>query len=451
MKRVRAMAHQSENAKKLNIVVKRIKDFREIPEPSIDDSDVWLLALPFGRHVSDAEKSDEWFKCLYEFASKLGPNSLLAILTTAEDAAATWPKISKIMRFQLWIALKLDTPISSSDQCLPQHHASLLILSKYRSSLKHAKTRIAYTYCPACEKTTKDYGGKKHVYHEYGTLMSDIWRDISWSPDHESKEVEDRLADLFGIDQHRNLNVYYIFDDCRLQPDRGSSLLVKKASDDMIKRRTDKHQKSCLIKGDCIEALRKMPENTVDFCFADPPYNIDKRYDHYDDSLDIIEYFNWCDRWISELARVLKPGRTCAVLNIPQWSIRHFKHLCNVLDFQNWIVWEGLSLPVRMIMPAHYSIICFTKGRARKLPYAELKRKTDFDKQAVYTLKEGFCLRPNCIDRRITRNISDRQLVTDMWWDIHRLKHNCHRADHPCQCRQLLCGVLYRYLHSLTR
>jgi site-specific DNA-methyltransferase (adenine-specific) len=428
------MAHQSEKSNKLNIITKRIYDYRDIDTSSASNSDVWLLALPFGRRVSDVEKSCEWFRYLNEFVSGLGENSVLAILTTAEDAANTWPRISQAMRFQLWVALKLNMPLTISEQRLPENHAALLIMSKYRSSLKHNKTRIAYTYCPECEKTTKDYGGKKHVYHEYGTLMSDIWRDISWTPNQESEDIENRLADLFGLEPHQNLNVYYLFDDRYLRPNIQQKPYSKTdIKRDVFEEPITARRESSLINADCIETLKLIPDNSVDFCFADPPYNIDKRYDGYDDSLDIIEYFNWCDEWINELARVLKPGRTCAILNIPQWSIRHFTHLCGLLDFQNWIVWEGLSLPVRMIMPAHYSIICFSKGPARHLPFTDKGIKDKLDEQAMHALKEGYCLRSYCIDRRITKNIQDRQLVTDLWWDIHRLKHNCHRVDHPCQ------------------
>src|SRR6185369_8090751 len=88
-------------------------------------------------------------------------------------------------------------------------------------------------------------------------------------------------------------------------------------------------------------------------------------------------------------------------------------------DFQCWIAWEGLSLPVRMIMPAHYAVVCFSRGNPR--PLRGLKTLT--------ALREDFCLRAACA--RTRRN--DRQPLTDLWWDIHRLKHNSRRTDHPCQ------------------
>ena len=36
----------------------------------------------------------------------------------------------------------------------------------------------------------------------------------------------------------------------------------------------DKKYLNKIIKGDCIEELKKLPENSVDLIFADPPYNL---------------------------------------------------------------------------------------------------------------------------------------------------------------------------------
>jgi DNA modification methylase len=70
--------------------------------------------------------------------------------------------------------------------------------------------------------------------------------------------------------------------------------------------------------------LRTIPDNSIDFAFTDPPYNLGKKYTGYSDDLQIQDYFRWCDEWIAEMARVLKPGRTLAILNIPLWAVRHF-------------------------------------------------------------------------------------------------------------------------------
>jgi len=34
---------------------------------------------------------------------------------------------------------------------------------------------------------------------------------------------------------------------------------------------------------DCIEFMSKMEDNCVDICFADPPFNLEKKYTSYKD------------------------------------------------------------------------------------------------------------------------------------------------------------------------
>ena len=157
----------------------------------------------------------------------------------------------------------------------------------------------------------------------------------------------------------------------------------------------------------------------MDFAFVDPPYNLGKKYTGYSDDLSISGYFEWCDEWISELARMLRPGRTCAILNIPIWAIRHFLHMETILDFQNWIVWDALSFPVRQIMPAHYTILCFSKGSPRDLPgligQAKLAESLLSSQPSIplEPLAEGFCLRSRCVASRIKRGIDDRGNLTN--------------------------------------
>ena len=51
--------------------------------------------------------------------------------------------------------------------------------------------------------------------------------------------------------------------------------------------------------GDCVKLLKEIPSNSVDMTFADPPFNLKKNYKNYHDSLEIREYIDWCDEWIT--------------------------------------------------------------------------------------------------------------------------------------------------------
>lgn len=437
------MTHQSELERSLDIERLACAEGSRLPASLAKSNDAWLFITHSARDgVSRSVGSVD----LCDVAGQLGPDAILAVLTTPRDAAELVPKLSAVASFQLWIAVKLENLATTGLGVLAEQHAALLVFSKYRRSLRHTKTRIAYTFCPACDKTTKDYGGKKHTYHHYGTLISDVWRDIAWNPSGSLELIGQRLADLFAVEPHKKLWVCDWRDElsapkptsAALSPSDPSASIISPASTLL----------SQLVLGDCLEKLRSLPNDSIDFCFADPPYNIDKKYDSWDDSLDLQKYFQWCDAWLDELARVLRPGCTCAVLNIPQFAVRHFTHLSQRLRFQNWIAWEGLSLPVRMIMPAHYSIVCFSKGTPRPLPGLVNEPRAELEQEAVSTLREFYCVRQSCVASRRHSAASDRQPLSDLWWDIHRLKHNSRRVDHPCQ---LPPALMHRLIAVFTR
>ncbi len=268
------MAHQSENTNRLEIYNQRLSliDLGNAVKPQAGD--VFLLVPPFGRTIRDVGRSPAYLGFLGQLALELGPDGLLCVLTSPQDAAETVCILERSLRFQLWVAVKLDRARSSS-RGLPERHAALLVFSKYGGALRHTKTRIAYTFCPACDKTTKDYGGKKHTYHHYGTLMSDVWRDISWSGRDFPTEVAGRLADLFGLAPHRRIRILDLRSVQELKPRSSAAhlLFADPKNEEKITL-----AESRLVQGDCLEALARIPDNSVDFCFADPPYNLDKTY-----------------------------------------------------------------------------------------------------------------------------------------------------------------------------
>ena len=425
------MAHKSEDSQRLKTHSRHVSEIAQL-RPVADKPSVVLLSLPCYRSDADAVNSGEAFKQIADFCGKLNEESTVCLLTSSTDAIRLLPYLEKPLRYQLWIAVKVPSDFFPAQEGqLPRRHVALLVMTRYRSSLRHTTTRIAYTYCPACRKTTKDYGGKKHTYNPYGTLVSDVWRDIECDPRHGSPEAVDRLCDLFGISPYEDLHVFDLRQCRELQPSPEPSV-VKEEVLQLFRTRKPRPQDSRLINDDCLKALRDLPGASVDFCFADPPYNIQKKYDHWNDGLEMQHYFEWCDEWLSELARVLKPGRTLSVINIPLWTVRHYHCLCTKLAFQSWIAWDGLSLPVRMIMPSHYSILCFSKGTPRPLPGLD-QTFLSGEGKTLLPLREFFCVRSKCVAQRKHLVGGDRGEFTDLWYDIHRLKHNSRRVDHPCQ------------------
>jgi site-specific DNA-methyltransferase (adenine-specific) len=44
-----------------------------------------------------------------------------------------------------------------------------------------------------------------------------------------------------------------------------------------------------------------------------------------------------------------------------------------------------------------------------------------------------YCLRSTCIRQRKAAGADDKEPLTDIWRDIHRIKHKRDRDSHPCQ------------------
>ncbi len=123
--------------------------------------------------------------------------------------------------------------------------------------------------------------------------------------------------------------------------------------------------KGILFQGDCLELLGSMKSESIDCVFADPPFNLGKDYKNgYEDSLDEEEYFNWCNTWIQECARVLKPGGAFFLYATPELNIKFGNFLNESLDFRHWIAITMKSTFRRgnRLYPAHYGMLYYTKG-----------------------------------------------------------------------------------------
>lgn len=121
-----------------------------------------------------------------------------------------------------------------------------------------------------------------------------------------------------------------------------------------------------LYNGDCLEILPSISDESVDLIFADPPFNLKKDYGtESSDNLTQTEYINWSRKWIDQCIRILKPGGSLYIYNIPKWCMYYAQYLDNKIHFQNWIAIDMKnSFPIRdKFTPSHYGLLYFTKGK----------------------------------------------------------------------------------------
>jgi site-specific DNA-methyltransferase (adenine-specific) len=122
-----------------------------------------------------------------------------------------------------------------------------------------------------------------------------------------------------------------------------------------------------LYDSDCMKMLPMIRSGVVDTVFADPPFNIGKQYGKStDDAQPASHYISWCKEWLAECVRILKPGGSLFLYNLPKWNIPLGVFLQEQgLDFRHWIAIEmSACLPIAgRLHPSHYSLLYYSKGK----------------------------------------------------------------------------------------
>ena len=95
-----------------------------------------------------------------------------------------------------------------------------------------------------------------------------------------------------------------------------------------------------IVCGDCLEVMKDWPDNCVDLVFADPPFNVGKKYTKGDNRSD---YKEWCGRWIKECWRILKDTGSFYLMTIPKHLDWKLPLLKNGGVFINLIKWRNVS------------------------------------------------------------------------------------------------------------
>lgn len=124
-----------------------------------------------------------------------------------------------------------------------------------------------------------------------------------------------------------------------------------------------------LFAADCMEVLPWVGDAVVDTVFADPPFNLGKQYGkNCSDLRGEAEYLDWCKAWLTECVRIVKPGGSLFLYNLPKWNVPLGAFLSELgMDFRHWIAVEisaCLPIPGRL-HPSHYSLLYYTKGRPK--------------------------------------------------------------------------------------
>lgn len=408
--------------------------------------------------------------CLDECIRVLKDGGLLFIQGRPDYLPELGVYLDKHLNFKYWIAI--ESAIQHRDSGLPSVHAAILLFTKGSIRFNVRRTRFPHQYCAFCKRTLKDWGGKSHLMHPDGYVISDVWINLPELDNYTqiSTPVLDTILRMLDFEPRRKEGPNLLQQTDLRSPEsevkgiigpkegigsvwaRGNMPVFKIIADPPVQywlpgfvetgtrysdttTGTGGNIFNMVHLGNAVEILKSYPDNSIDMVFADPPYNLDKAYHTYNDERADGEYVNWCNTWLEEYVRILKPTGSLYILNLPRWTMYHAEFLNQKLYFQNWIVWDALSEPRGKLMPAHYGLLFYTKHPTDfTFNYDEVGRL-----DARY-----YCLRTSCIRKRKAMGVDDKIPLTDIWWDIHRIKHRRDRDYHPCQLPDALMERIIR-------
>jgi len=158
-----------------------------------------------------------------------------------------------------------------------------------------------------------------------------------------------------------------------------------------------------ILPGDCVSALKRLPANSVDLIFADPPYNlqlqqelwrpnmtkVDAVNDEWDQFGSLAEYDQFTHNWLSQCRRVLKDDGAIWVMG----SYHNIYRVGSILmDLGFWILNEVAWLKLNP-MP-NFRGVRFTNAH-ETLIWAQKNQgaKYTFNYQAMKSLNEGLQMR----------------------------------------------------------
>ena len=149
-----------------------------------------------------------------------------------------------------------------------------------------------------------------------------------------------------------------------------------------------------ILNEDCINGMRALPDNSFDIAIIDPPYNLSSggkwNWDNSEknigfggawskvmeswDNMPLFEYFNFCNQWLKEIKRIIKPtGSFWIHGTYHNIGIINFLMQLENLEIINEIIWYKRNsfpnLSGRRLTASHETILWGHTGTSKKREY----------------------------------------------------------------------------------
>ena len=119
---------------------------------------------------------------------------------------------------------------------------------------------------------------------------------------------------------------------------------------------TGKHE---IYLDDALNALKKVKNGTCSLVFADPPYNMRKKFGN-DKWPKPEDYRDWCIKWIEQCIEKLTPNGSIMIMGHPRYSAYLIPYLDDKLEYANQIIYYYTDgMPERKNFERRYEMILY--------------------------------------------------------------------------------------------
>jgi site-specific DNA-methyltransferase (adenine-specific) len=182
--------------------------------------------------------------------------------------------------------------------------------------------------------------------------------------------------------------------------------------------------------GDCLQTLRKIPDQSVQLVVCDPPYNINvAAWD------DLEHYVDWAGKWLREVERVLSPSGNFVLFGGLQYQNEAGSG--DLLSLMGWMRANSSMLLANLIIwnyPNGMGAQRFFANRHEEIAWFAKTPKYFFDLDAVRKPLDPQTLEVYKRDKRLNAESLEKGINPTNVWKIPRLNGNSkERVGHPTQ------------------
>ena len=183
-----------------------------------------------------------------------------------------------------------------------------------------------------------------------------------------------------------------------------------------------------IFHGDALDALKMLPDGSVDLIFADPPYNIGKNFNGHIEKWETEEvYLEWCYAWLDLCVQKLKPSGSFYVMTATQFMPFFDIFLRKKLNVLSRLVWsyDSSGVQAKKHYGSMYEPILFC-----------VKDKNNYTFNANDILVEAKTgAKRRLIDyRKAVPTVYNSEKVPGNVWEFARVRYRMHEYEnHPTQ------------------